>query len=617
MRFGLFDFNPDTGELRKNGEVVRLQAQPARVLGMLIGRAGELVTRQEIQRQIWGDNFVEFDQGLNFCIRQIRIALNDQAETPVYIETVPRQGYRFIAPVSRPASPEPPAEAPLPPLSPLPDDSARARRPGWKLGAIFLVVIGLAAAFWVARRPAAPAAKTRRMLAVLPFDNISADPAQEPFSDGLTEELITSLSRLNPSRLGVIARTSAMRYKKEKKPVDQIRRELGIDYLIEGSVRAEEGLVRITVQLIRTDDQSHLWAESYDRPYRDILGVQREVAESVARSLALELMPGRVQPIVSANPQAREALLKGHYQLAKRNGGALQQAIEFFQQAIRLDPGYAAAHAGLAAALMRQSLSPREVQAAARASLRRALELDDALAEAHCLSGQLAMKFELNWDLARREFERAIALEPGRAGTHHEYAFYLSNLGRHDEAIARLKTSIELDPVSPLVQGDLGWLYLRAGRYDEAVEQSLKTLELEPADLGAQYCLFHALLRQGRREQALRRAQEVQRLAGASPNEIVTAPADNPDTGLTAYREWEAGMLLARGKRGYLDPAVLAMTYADLGRTEEAIQSLLQAAREGSSFLASLRAEPRYDLLRADPRFVDLLRRFFPAEGAK
>jgi tetratricopeptide (TPR) repeat protein len=236
------------------------------------------------------------------------------------------------------------------------------------------------------------------------------------------------------------------------------------------------------------------------------------------------------------------------------------------------------------------------------------LQLDDTRAEAHALSAQLALRTELNWTLARQEFERALALDPGRAATHHEYAFYFSDLGQHDEAIARLQKALELDPVSPLVLGDLGWLYLRAKRYDEAVQQCLKTLELEPADIGARYCLFHTYLRQGKQREALTQAREVMQLAGAKLEAIATLELG----GVTAYQRWELQMLFDRAQREYLDPAVLAMTYADLGDTEKALQSLELAAREGSNFLASLRSEPRYDPLRDDPRFVALLNRLFP-----
>jgi TolB-like protein/DNA-binding winged helix-turn-helix (wHTH) protein/Tfp pilus assembly protein PilF len=611
VKFGRFEFNPATGELKKAGVAVKLQAQPAKVLGLLIRRAGELVTRQELQQEVWGENFVEFDQGLNFCIRQIRIALNEQAEAPLFIETVPRQGYRFIAPLSplneTPAEPAPAAPALAPAAEPAMPPVKRWRGASVLIGMAVLVA-GLALAVWLWRRPVAQMPGGRRMLAVLPFDNFTGETAQEHFCDGLTEELIAVLSRLNPAQLGVIARTSAMRYKTDKKPVSQIKTELGVDFLIEGSVRQQAGQARITVQLIRASDASHLWALSFDRAQSDLLGVQREVAEAVARSLTLELLPARPAPPESANPLARAAYLKGRYQLAKRDGAALTQAQAFFQQALAADPRYAAALAGLAEAQFRQALPPREKRAQVRASLQRALELDETLAEAHCLSGSVAQRLELDWPLARQEFERALALDPGRAQTHHEFAFYFSDLGLHDEAITRLQKTLELDPVSPLVQGDLGWLFLRAGRYDEAVRQCLKTLELEPADIGAHFCLLHTYQRQGHTAAALAQGREVMRLAGAKPAEL--AALENG--GLPAYRRWELNMLLARGQRGYLDPAVLAMTYADLGEHEQALQALLQADREGSGYLSALRAEPRYDPLRADPRFRALHERLFP-----
>lgn len=609
VQFGRFTFNPGTGELKKNGAPIKLQSQPAKVLGVLVSRAGELVTRQELQQAVWGDNFVEFDQGLNFCIRQIRIALGEQAEAPVFIETVPRQGYRFIAPVSPVTHHPTPALAKVEPVV-TPTPPATKTRP-WKgvvIGCAAILLFAVAFALWSKARSGKPPLMARQMLVVLPFDNLSADAAQEVFSDGLTEELITQLSRMNPPRLGVIARTSVLRYKNAHKPVDQIRRELNVDYLLEGSVRAEADLLRITVQLIRTSDQSHLWANSFDRPQKELLNVQREIADAVAQTLALTLLPQTASPPTTTNPVAREAYLKGKYQLGKSGREAAQKALAFFQEAINADANYATAYAGLAAAQLRQGLPPREQAAIVRASLQKALQLDDTLAEAHALSAQLALRTELAWTLARQEFERALALDPGRAATHHEYAFYFSDLGQHDEAIAQLKQALDLDPVSPLVLGDLGWLYLRAKRYDEAVRQCLKTLELEPAEIGAQYCLFHAYLRQGRQREALAQAREVMRLARAKP-EMIAALEQG---GVAAYQRWELQMLFDRAAQGYLDPAVLAMTYADLGEKEKAIQCLQQAASEGSNFLASLRSELRYDPLRHDPRFVELVTSLFP-----
>lgn len=606
VQFGLFDFHPATGELRKAGEVVRLQAQPAKVLSLLLHHAGDVVSRQTLQQEVWGDNFVAFDQGLNFCIRQIRIALGDQADSPVYLETVPRQGYRFIAPVSQTELSRNNPEIAHKAVS-RPPVSVR-RKPVVMVALLSFALLALALGYWLQARRAVSPTNTRQMLVVLPFDNLSPDAAQELFSDGLTEELITQLSRMNPERLGVIARTSALRYKKAKPSVAQIKRELSVDYLLEGSVRAEADQLRITAQLIRASDQSHVWANSFDRPQKEALNVQREIAAAVAQALALTLFLPTASPPITTQPAAREASLKGKYQLGKPGRAAAQQAHMFFQQAVAADPNYAAAYAGLAAAQMRQGLPPHEQATQVRASLQKALQLDDTLAEAHSLSAQLALRIELNWALARQEFERALALEPGRAATHHEYAFYFSDLGQHDEAIARLKQALVLDPVSPLVQGDLGWLYLRAKRYDEAVQQCRKTLELEPTDIGARYCLFQTYLRQGKPPEALAQAREVMRLAGAKPEAIAALEQG----GVAAYQRWELQLLLDRAAREYLDPAVLAMTYADLGETEKAIACLQQAAREGSHFLASLRSEPRYDPLRNDPRFVALVTSLFP-----
>jgi|CXWL01.1.fsa_nt_gi TolB-like protein/DNA-binding winged helix-turn-helix (wHTH) protein/Flp pilus assembly protein TadD len=611
VRFGPFHFNRATGELKRLDVRVKLQAQPARVLGILIDRAGSLVIRQELQRAVWGENVVEFDQGLNFCIRQIRIALSDQAESPAFVETVPRVGYRFIARLEEVVQlPEPAPKSPI--HIGTSDDLAarRKRRLLAQLAALLVVFIALGSLFaprtpspWLAGGALVP----RRMLVVLPFENFSPDREQDYFSDGLTEELIAGLSLLNPEQLGVIARTSAWRYKREKKPVDQIRRDLGVDYVMEGSVRTDESRTRITVQLIRADNQTHLWSRTFDRANSHWLQVQAEISRAVADSLALTLLDRR-QPATSfASREARDAYLKARHHLGKTGPDATEKALGLFKEAIRLDPTSAPAYAGLAAAQMRQGIPARTVAAQARATLDHALRLDPMLAEAHRLSGQLALKTEMDWSRARREFETALALEPGSAQTTLEYAFYFSNLGRHAEAIAMLKKALAVDPVSPLLLGDLGWIHLRAGDYAAARRHSLDALELEPSDLGARYCLYQTSVQEGRDAEAQAGAVELMRLVGAAANDIDAVGKG----GLVAYRRWELEWLLKGGR--YVDPAVLAMSYADAGQTEKAMASLERAAAEGSSFLASLRSESRFDPLRSDPRFRALTKRFFPS----
>ncbi|HYO15209.1 MAG TPA: winged helix-turn-helix domain-containing protein, partial [Thermoanaerobaculia bacterium] len=435
MRFGLLELAPDTGELRKGGRPVRLQPQPARVLAVLAGRAGELVTREELHREVWGEGtHVDLDQGINFCIRQIRAALGDSAEAPVYIETVPRRGYRFLAPVED-ASPAPGGPPPSPPPVP-----ARRRLPRSAVSAV-LLLLALALTLFAAARAGRPPSKSpegRAMLAVLPFEDLSGEPGAEHWSDGLTEELISQLGRIDPGRLGVIARTSSMRYKGTREPVDRIGRELGVDYILEGSVRRSGERWRITAQLIEVRDQTHLWAESYDREAADVLAVQREVSERVARALALELLPGRAAAAPPVPPAAREAFLKGRYLLNKRDRTAAEteKSVSLFEQAVAAAPSHAAAWAGLADALAALPRPPRQIVPRARAAALRALEIDPGLAVAHYRLAGIHLYYDWDWEAARREYERALELDPGYATAHHSFAAYFSILGRHDEALA-------------------------------------------------------------------------------------------------------------------------------------------------------------------------------------
>src|SRR5262249_12160822 len=359
IRFDGFELAVKSGELRKDGVPIKLQNQPFRVLAFLASHAGELVTRDELRQEIWQtDTFVDFEHGLNFCIKQIRTALADNAQAPVYIETLPRRGYRFIAPVETPEVSAPQAIVNEPPpdtraaLS-LPGSgsqiqspaSARARSMLWYGFALILSALLVATGFliWSHFNHEAAAGKQRVMLAVLPMENLSANPEQEYFSDGLTEEMIMQLGSLQPARLGVIARTSVMKYKQSGQDVGQVGSELGVDYVLEGSVRRQGDQMRIDSQLIRVADQTHLWSASYDAAAGDALSVQKSVAERIARSLALELLPAEAAAEATRNPEAHDAYLKARYFWNKGDAADLEKSVAGFQQAIELDTNYALA----------------------------------------------------------------------------------------------------------------------------------------------------------------------------------------------------------------------------------------------------------------------------------
>jgi TolB-like protein/Flp pilus assembly protein TadD len=435
LRFEVFELDLKSQELRRSGLPVKLQPQPFKVLALLASRPNQVVTRDEIQQQIWDkDTFVDFQQGLNFCIKKIRTALADDSDKPRYIETLPRRGYRFIAPVEE-------------------------------------------------------TGPRKVMLAVLPLENLSADPEQEYFSDGLTEEMIAQLGRLHPESLGVISRTSAMRYKGTDKGADEIGRELGVSYILEGTVRREASQVRITAQLIQVSDQTHLWAESYDRDVAAVFAVQSEVAQRIAHSLEVELLPAQVTRPASAssiNPEAHEAYLKGRYNMNKRTPQGLQKGLRYFEQAVEKDPEYALAYAGVAdtyillGSTQYALLSPEEAMPRAKGAATKALEINDSLAEAHASLANVKLIYKWDWAGAEREFQRTLALHPGYSHAHHWYSLQLAATGRTEEGFSAIRRARRLDPLSPIINVTVGWHFYLARQYDRAVEDLRNTLEMEP-----------------------------------------------------------------------------------------------------------------------------------------
>ncbi len=394
-------------ELRRSGRALKLERIPLDILFLLVERRGQLVSREDIIEKIWGkDVFLDTDSSINGAIRKIRHALKDDPENPAFVQTVTGKGYRFIALVTEAAVPNPEGdvkkiELPKPIALEAPATPATRQEPRrsstswpWVITIAVLIVVVLAVSIYELRlrtQSQSTASQGRVMLAVLPFANLSNDPEQEYFSDGLTEETITDLGELNPERLGVIARTSAATYKHTNKTIAQIGRELGVDYILEGSVRREGGSARITAQLIRVKDQVHLWAHNYDRETGGLLALQNELGSAIAQQVQVKLTTlygVRLVNKYSPNPEAYELYLKGRFYLRQRTFDAMDKSIEYFQRSIEKDPGFAVAYAGLADSyLARATGSPQEFDPKAKAAALRALELDDDLAEAHAALG--------------------------------------------------------------------------------------------------------------------------------------------------------------------------------------------------------------------------------------
>jgi len=609
FRFGVFEVDVRGVALRKDGLKVKLQDQPFEILIRLLERPGQLVTREELRERLWpADVFVDFDQGLNKAINKLREALNDSPESPRFVETVPRRGYRFVAPV----------EELGPPVSGGSEPGAkpvRLRRL-WAASALLaaLAALGLSLRTHLVPRALPPAGRIK--LAVLPFQNLDSGPDQDYFSDGLTEEMTAQLSRLDPRRLAVIARTSAHYYRKTAKRAGEIGRELGVDYILEGSVRRDAARLRITAQLIQVSDETHLWAESYDRAAENVFAIQDEVARRVGRSLTLELLPGsrsspRRAPTTSS--AAHEAYLKGRYQWNKRTEEGLTDSVEHFQEAVREDPSYAPGHAGLADAynlLASYGVHPsKEAVPRAKGAALRALELDPELAEAHASLGWALLVYDHDWEGAERAFSRAIEIDPDYPSAHQWLAYELRALGRHAEALAAARRAEQLDPRSLILRAILGWHYFLARDYDQAIAECRRTIEMEPGFPRVHSYLGWSFLQKGMYQEAIAELKKARDLFGDNPGRI----AELGHAYAVAGRKTEARAVLREltglSRRRYLEPDLVALIHVGLGEREEAFRWLERAYEERAVKMVLLKVEPAFDPLRDDPRFADLLRR--------
>ncbi len=609
IQFGVFEVDLRAGELRRQGMKLKLQEKPFQVLTVLLERPGEVVTREELQRRLWPeDTFVDFDHSMNTAVNKLREALGDSAESPRFIETLPKRGYRFIALVQ-------PAGRGLAGAEVAP---AMGRRPA-VIGVVAALVVVLALGAYLVwqrwgRRATPP--EGRIMLAVLPFENLSGDPEQEYFSDGMTEEMISQLGQVHPERLGVIARTSAMRYKKTDKRIDEIGRELGVDYVVEGSVRRANERVRVTAQLIQVSDQTKVWSDSYESSVGDVLALQNEVARAIASEIQLkftpqeETLPARTRPV---NPEAYEAFLKGRYYFHKGNLANFKQAFEHFQQAISKDPNYAPAHVGLAECYTQGNylgLQPREAMPKAKAAALKALELDEELGDAHAALASALFYYDWDWEAAGREFKRALELDPGSTHVHASYAWYVAALGRSEEAIAEAQQARVLDPLDLGTYVTVGRTFYFARRYDEAIEQYRKALELDPNYYWARFFMGLAYEQKGMHGEAITEIAKAHALNGSEEFATQLEKAYRERGYQGALRTWaERWQRPAQPGTPRAQASSVALIYLRLGEKELALQWLEKAHEERSRALVFSKVEPQLDPLRSDPRFKQFLRR--------
>jgi len=627
-RFGPFDINLHSGELRKNGMRLRLSGQPFQVLAVLVERPGEVVTREELHSKLWPvDTFVDFDHGLNNAVARIREVLDDSSDTPRYVETIPRRGYRFIAPLADVRSatvPAPAAESKISPTHEItrPRALASSVLPGQKrfasIGLRALLGGAAVLAFFtvvlVQYRGGAEGTKqiAIKSLAVLPLKNLSGDPTQEYLADGMTEALIGRLSGIHDLR--VISRTSAMHFKDTQLAVPEIARTLGVDAIVEGSVIREGGRIRVHAQLIRAATDEHFWSETYDRELPDVLTLQSEVAESIARKVEVTITGeehARLTAARSVSPEVYESYLKGRF--AKSNNRAeIEESIAHFEEAIRKDATFAPAYVGLADAydnlgLVFIGVPPGEVRPKVISAARKALELDPELAEAHVLLADVYQK-QWQWSDAEAEYKQALELKPNEAAAHLGFASWLLCQGRTEEALAWARRARELDPVGTTGTG-IGGILFYARRYDEAIRELRSALAIRPDDALALWYVGFALIAKGQPEQAIPVLEKAVSISDRSPGVIGVLVRAYAQAG----RRPDALRLLAELKRrrqaGYIPAAAFVNAYLGLGEHDEAFAWLEPAYKEQSNILQFLKVHPYFDPLRDDPRFKDLLHR--------
>ena len=615
IRFGVFELDLRSGELQKQGRKIRLEGQPVQVLICLLEKPGELVTREELHGKLWpADTFVNFEHGLNAAVKKLRQALSDSAENPRFVETLPRRGYRFIAPVQCVAATE---ELPAVQLTdavreaPATGDTRWSRAWKWSGGAALAALLILTA--WILR-PGNPPAPVIRSLAVLPLENLSGDASQDYFSDGMTDELITELGQI--SELRVISRTSVMTYKGAHKSLPEIARDLNVDAVVEGAVVRAGDRVRITAQLILAAADKHLWARSYDGEMGDSLALQKQVARSIAAEIRIELTPHEQAVLKKGariSPEAYDAYLKGRYFWNKRTADGLLQGIDYFNQVIATNPNYAEAYAGLADSYALAGdweygvLAPTDAYPKAEAAARKALELDSALGEAHislafCLDG-----FDWDWESAEKEFRRGIELNPGYATGHHWYAWHLTALGRNDEAISEMKKAESLDPLSLIISAELAEEFLIAHRYDEAIKQSRKTMALDPFFAVAHFELGQAFAQKHSYDEAIAELQKAMELSAGSTTfrsnlAYAYAESGKKDEAFKILNE-----LKSTSNGAVSNASEIALVYVGLDEKDQAMAWLEKAYVE--RFNPSVLRRPAFDPLRADPRFQNLLHR--------
>jgi TolB-like protein/DNA-binding winged helix-turn-helix (wHTH) protein/Tfp pilus assembly protein PilF len=587
LRFGAFELDLQNSELRRAGVLLKLSPQQFQVLRLLAENAGQLQAREDIQREVWGaDTFVDFDRNLNVCVAQIRATLNDDFDAPRFIQTVPKRGYKFIAPVER-VTPE----APMKPAAPPAQFWTRSK---WLWLAAAVAACAVALILNANRRAALPA---RTMMAALPFENLTGDPKEDLFADGLTEEVISQLGSLNPDKLGVIGRTSVMRYKSAPHGIDQVGRDLRVDYILEGTVRRSDGRIRIAARLVKVADQAQVWTDTSERAEAETFRIEEESAAHIASAVSGKLLGGAaasLAPPHARNQEAYQAYLNGLYLEHKETRADLERSLAYFEEAVQLDPQFDPAYSAEAeteVAMGRSGAAPPDTWKRAREAAEKALSIDAQNAEAHDALANVLFWREWNWPLAEQHFQRAIAINPSLAVAHHDYAFFLVAMGRTEPGLTSLRRAIALDPLSARVNIDAGWLFLQAHRFDDAIRQARRARELEPTLAEANACILRSLFYQRKYKDIA----DALHLAAGDPEETL--------------KRMYGQKLQEEEKTGSSDLFTMATQYTFLGQNAKALDALERAYTDRSIMLPLLKTEPAFARLHAEPRFQELARK--------
>jgi TolB-like protein/DNA-binding winged helix-turn-helix (wHTH) protein/Tfp pilus assembly protein PilF len=639
VRFGMFEADMEAGELRKHGLRLKLSEQPFQILAMLVARPGEVVSREVLRERLWpSDTFVDFDHGLNNAVMRLREVLGDSSDHPRFIETLPRRGYRFIAPVELKGT----ASAPPAQQTVASEKAARIPGPAGKNGSGNSEALANVAPGQHSRRFSLPRiavlaagvlagsalisgitvhyvnaskgkANRSSSLVVLPLENLSGDKEQDYFADGMTDDLIANLAKIHSLR--VISRSTAMAYKGTHKPLPQIATELNVDAVVEGTVMRVGNRVRITAELVQVSTDQHLWADTYESPIGDVLALQNRVSSAIVDEIRINLTKEdkeRLAQKPSVSPEAYEDYLKGRYYWNKRSGDGFEKAIGYFEDATRKDPQYALAYAGLAdcygiiGATIYGRLPSSEAAPKARAAAIRALEIDPSLAAAETSLATAKFNYDWDWAGAAEGFKKAIQLDPSYSTAYQRYSLYLSAMGKFDDSFEQIKKARELEPLSISINTSLGWRLYLAREYGRSIAQLRDTLEMDPASEWAHLNLGQAYEQKGQFNLAIEELQKTLELAHSSPLTISALAHAEALSGNHTTANKLLAQLEALSKKQYVSPYYIAIVYLGLGKNELAMNWLEKAYADRSNGLVFLKVEPELDPLRTNPRFIAL-----------